>query len=95
MVTFTEYITKEHDRFDLIALRFYGDPLGYAPIIEANYHLLQLWVHEDGSIWHRQDGGYPARLLSGGMLRNLPAGLVLYVPDRQPPVTKTVPPWMG
>ena len=90
----TEYVTKEGDRFDLIAFRFYGDPLGYAPILEANYHVLQVWENGDGAVWSREDGD-PARILSGGMLRDLPAGIVLYIPDQALPVTQTEPPWMG
>lgn len=33
---FVEYITKEGDRWDLIAWRMYGDAYAYEPIIEAN-----------------------------------------------------------
>lgn len=95
MVTFTEYITGEHDRFDLIAWKFYGDPMGYAPIIEANLPMLQVWVNEDGSLWDRAAGDDPARFRSGGMLRDLPAGIVLYIPEQKLPVTQTEPPWMG
>jgi len=31
-----EYITKEGDRWDLIANLYYGDPMKYEPIITAN-----------------------------------------------------------
>lgn len=31
-----EYITKEGDRWDLIAYEFYGDPYMYEPIVVAN-----------------------------------------------------------
>lgn len=33
---YIEYITKEGDRWDLIAYEFYGDPYLYEPIIAAN-----------------------------------------------------------
>lgn len=33
---YIEYITKEADRWDLIAYEFYGDPMLYEPIIVAN-----------------------------------------------------------
>lgn len=33
---YLEYITKEGDRWDLIAYQFYGDPTMYEPIIVAN-----------------------------------------------------------
>ena len=36
MKEFYEYITKEGDRWDLIAYQFYGDPMLYGPIIVAN-----------------------------------------------------------
>lgn len=36
MTKFYEYITKEGDRWDLIAYRFYGDETLYEPIIVAN-----------------------------------------------------------
>jgi len=35
----TEYLThktKENDRWDLLALRYYGDPLFLEPLLEAN-----------------------------------------------------------
>lgn len=32
----TEYITKDGDRWDLIAFRAYGDPLQIQPLIDAN-----------------------------------------------------------
>lgn len=31
-----EYVTKEGDRWDLIANEYYGDPMKYEPIISAN-----------------------------------------------------------
>uniref|UniRef100_A0A7C4AJA2 Phage tail protein n=1 Tax=Thermodesulfovibrio aggregans TaxID=86166 RepID=A0A7C4AJA2_9BACT len=31
-----EYITKEGDRWDLIAYQFYGDAMMYEPIVVAN-----------------------------------------------------------
>lgn len=31
-----EYITKDGDRWDLIAYEYYGDPTQYEPIIVAN-----------------------------------------------------------
>lgn len=34
--SFVEYVTKEGDRWDLIAWRMYGDPYAYEPIIAAN-----------------------------------------------------------
>jgi len=36
MKEYYEYITKEGDRWDLIAYEFYGDPMLYEPIIVAN-----------------------------------------------------------
>ncbi|MQL48744.1 hypothetical protein GEA64_12545 [Photorhabdus khanii] len=36
---FLEYITKDGDRWDLLAHHYYGDPLGYARIIAANPHV--------------------------------------------------------
>ncbi|ERT14119.1 MULTISPECIES: tail protein X [Photorhabdus] len=36
---FLEHITKEGDRWDLLAHYYYGDPLGYARIIAANPHV--------------------------------------------------------
>lgn len=33
---YIEYITKEGDRWDLIAYEFYGDPYLYEPIVAAN-----------------------------------------------------------
>ncbi len=36
MKEFYEYITKEGDRWDMIAYEFYGDPMLYEPIIVAN-----------------------------------------------------------
>lgn len=94
-MAYTEYITKENDRFDLIAHRFYGNALDYGPIIEANIGVL--WVHEkeDGESWKWGEGEDLVKVWSGSMLRNLPAGLKLYIPDRETPVTRTVPPWMG
>ncbi len=36
MTTYQIYITKQYDRWDLIAYKFYGDPMGYGPIVQAN-----------------------------------------------------------
>lgn len=36
MATFIEYVTKDGDRWDLIAHRMYGDAFAYEPIIAAN-----------------------------------------------------------
>jgi phage tail protein X len=36
MSTFIEYVTKDGDRWDLIAYRMYGDANAYEPIIVAN-----------------------------------------------------------
>ena len=36
MKEYYEYITKEGDRWDLIAYQFYGDATMYEPIIVAN-----------------------------------------------------------
>lgn len=36
---YIEYTTQDGDRWDLIALRSYGDPYGYEPIIVANPHV--------------------------------------------------------
>ena len=36
MKEYYEYITKEGDRWDLIAYEFYGNPMMYEPIIVAN-----------------------------------------------------------
>ncbi len=33
---YIEHITKEGDRWDLIANEYYGDPTKYEPIIKAN-----------------------------------------------------------
>jgi phage tail protein X len=35
-MTYTEYITKDGDRLDLICFRAYGDPFGWRSIIDAN-----------------------------------------------------------
>lgn len=32
-----EYITKDGDRWDLLAYNFYGDPYLYEPIVLANF----------------------------------------------------------
>ena len=32
----TEYLTKDGDRWDLIAFRAYGDPFNVQPLIDAN-----------------------------------------------------------
>lgn len=39
MTEFYEHITKEGDRWDLIAYQYYGDPTAYEPIIVANPHV--------------------------------------------------------
>lgn len=36
MATFTEYITHDGDRLDLICFRAYGDPFDWRRIIDAN-----------------------------------------------------------
>lgn len=36
MKEFYEYITREGDRWDLIAYEFYGDAMLYEPIVVAN-----------------------------------------------------------
>lgn len=40
---YTTYTTKEGDRWDMVANATYGDPYGYAPIVQANpqYRLLR------------------------------------------------------
>ncbi len=37
MKEYYEYITQEGDRWDLIAYKFYGDPMLYEPIVVANF----------------------------------------------------------
>lgn len=41
-------ITREGDRWDLLAWRFYGDPTLYGPIIEANPNLLIVGAFDAG-----------------------------------------------
>lgn len=36
MAEFIEYVTKERDRWDLIAWKMYGDPFAYEGILRAN-----------------------------------------------------------
>lgn len=36
MTEYYSYITKDNDRWDLIAYTFYNDAIKYEPIIEAN-----------------------------------------------------------
>lgn len=36
MTEYYSYITKDNDRWDLIANKFYKNPLNYEPIIKAN-----------------------------------------------------------
>jgi nucleoid-associated protein YgaU len=36
---YIEHITKEGDRWDLIANEYYGDPTKYEPIIQANKYV--------------------------------------------------------
>ncbi len=36
-VEYYEYITKEGDRWDLVAYEFYGDATRYEPIVRANF----------------------------------------------------------
>ncbi|EBD2385694.1 hypothetical protein CK656_20315 [Salmonella enterica] len=36
---YIEHITTDGERWDQIAYRYYGDPLGYARIIVANPHI--------------------------------------------------------
>jgi phage tail protein X len=36
MTEFYSYITKDNDRWDLIAYKFYNDATKYEPIIQAN-----------------------------------------------------------
>ena len=36
MAVFVEYVTREGDRWDLVAYRMYGDAYAYEPIIVAN-----------------------------------------------------------
>lgn len=36
MTEFYSYITKDRDRWDLIAYKFYGNATKYEPIIQAN-----------------------------------------------------------
>lgn len=33
---YVRYTTQQRDRWDTLAMRFYGDPYGYWPIIRAN-----------------------------------------------------------
>lgn len=89
----TEYVTRQGDRMDLIAYRFYGDALLYGPILEANREVLWVYEHADGSTdWVYGDGA-PERVWFGGVVVDLPAGLVLYVPELELPQSKVVPPW--
>nr|BDD45778.1 membrane protein [bacterium] len=39
MSEYIEHITKEGDRWDLIANEYYGDPTKYEPIIKANSYV--------------------------------------------------------
>lgn len=36
MATYTEYITRDGDRLDLICFSAYGDPFNWLPVIDAN-----------------------------------------------------------
>lgn len=36
MTTYTEYITRDGDRLDLICFAAYGNPFDWAPVINAN-----------------------------------------------------------
>lgn len=36
MVEYLTHKTKDNDRWDLLALRYYGDPLFLGPLLEAN-----------------------------------------------------------
>jgi nucleoid-associated protein YgaU len=94
-MSYIEYTTKLGDRFDLIAWRFYGDPLLYETIIEANKESLWVFRHADGSTDWQFGGGAPDKVWFGNILGPLPEGLVLYVPELEIPVTPTIrPPWM-
>ena len=48
MTAYATYITKDGDRWDLIAYDFYGDPLAYEAIIVANPHAPIAAVLEGG-----------------------------------------------
>lgn len=39
MTEYIEHITREGDRWDLLAWEYYGDALGYERIIAANPHV--------------------------------------------------------
>ena len=41
MSEYYSYVTKENDRWDLIAYKFYGDPTKYETIIKANLNLIK------------------------------------------------------
>ena len=94
-MAYTEYITKAGDRMDLIAWRFYGDPLQYEPILDANREVL--WVYEAGESvdWVFGDPA-PDKVWFGGVMVALPVGLVLYIPDPAVvPQLTILPPWMS
>ncbi len=39
MTEYYSYVTKDNDRWDLIAYKFYSDATKYEPIIKANPHV--------------------------------------------------------
>jgi len=43
-------ITREGDRWDLLAWRYYGDPTLYGPIIESNPNLLITGAFDAGVV---------------------------------------------
>jgi len=92
-MSFVEYVTKKGDRMDLIAWNFYGDPLLYEPILEANRE--SLWVYQlaDGSTAWQYGNGAPDKVWFGGVVVDLPEGLVLYIPELELPQTTIQPPW--
>jgi phage tail protein X len=49
MTDFLRTTTTSGDRWDLLAYRFYGDPLRFAPLLQANPALVTRPVLPDGT----------------------------------------------
>jgi phage tail protein X len=45
-----KYITKEGDRWDLLAWKFYGDPYMYEPLLLENKELMRFTVLPAGKV---------------------------------------------
>lgn len=50
MTLFIEHITREGERWDQIADRYYGDPFGYEPIITANPYVPIVPILDAGTL---------------------------------------------